>query len=129
MPPTDVVNKIFLMEQAKYKCIVVTKRGPPENLHIAERDLRDPSAGEVRVTSLRVSGVPWRALVSRESPFVVGGYRRRGTSDNTARHPTPTKENGSNAIQKLPRLLPLFLNPDMLISDQPTWSEAGEKSC
>ena len=50
--PTDVVNKIFLMEQAKYKCIVVAKRGPPENLQIAERDLRDPFAREVRVKVL-----------------------------------------------------------------------------
>jgi len=36
----------------KYKRIVVTKRGPPENLQIAECDLRDPSANEVRVKVL-----------------------------------------------------------------------------
>jgi len=36
----------------KYKRIVVTKRGPPENLQIAECDLRDPSAREVRVKVL-----------------------------------------------------------------------------
>ncbi len=35
-----------------YKRIVVTKRGPPENLQIAECDLRDPSAKEVRVRVL-----------------------------------------------------------------------------
>jgi len=35
-----------------YKCIIVTKRGPPENLQIAERNLRDPSAGEIRVQVL-----------------------------------------------------------------------------
>ena len=36
----------------KYKRIVVTKRGPPENLQITECDLRDPSAREVRVKVL-----------------------------------------------------------------------------
>jgi len=36
----------------KYKCIVVAKRGPPENLQIVERDLRDPSSREVRVKVL-----------------------------------------------------------------------------
>lgn len=35
-----------------YKRIVVTKRGPPENLQIAECDLRDPSAKEIRVRVL-----------------------------------------------------------------------------
>jgi hypothetical protein len=39
----------------------------------------------------------------------------RGTSDNTARYPTPTGENGSNLIRKLPRLLPLQSCPDLLI--------------
>jgi NADPH:quinone reductase len=36
----------------KYRRIVVTKRGPPENLQITECDLRDPSAREVRVKVL-----------------------------------------------------------------------------
>ena len=36
----------------KYKRIVVSKRGPPENLQIIECDLRDPSAQEVRVKVL-----------------------------------------------------------------------------
>jgi len=36
----------------KYKRIVVTKRGPPENLQITECDLRDPSAKQVRVKVL-----------------------------------------------------------------------------
>jgi len=36
----------------KYKRIVVTKRGPPENLQITECDLRDPSVSEVRVKVL-----------------------------------------------------------------------------
>jgi NADPH:quinone reductase-like Zn-dependent oxidoreductase len=36
----------------KYKRIIVTKRGPPENLHITECDLRDPSGKEVRVKVL-----------------------------------------------------------------------------
>ena len=36
----------------KYKRIVVTKRGPPENLQITECDLRDPLAKEVRVKVL-----------------------------------------------------------------------------
>jgi len=40
------------MKPVKYKCIVVTKRGPPENLQITECDLRDPSAKEVRVKVL-----------------------------------------------------------------------------
>lgn len=40
------------MEPMKYKRIVVTKRGPPENLEVAECDLRDPSAREVRVKVL-----------------------------------------------------------------------------
>jgi len=40
------------MKPAKYKRIVVSKRGPPENLQIAECDLRDPSAKEVRVRVL-----------------------------------------------------------------------------
>ena len=33
----------------KYKRIVVTKRGPPENLQIIECDLRDPLAKEARI--------------------------------------------------------------------------------
>jgi len=40
------------MKPMKYKRIVVTKRGPPENLQITECDLRDPSAQEVRVKYL-----------------------------------------------------------------------------
>jgi len=40
------------MQPMKYKRIVVTKRGPPENLQITECDLRDPSAKEVRVKVL-----------------------------------------------------------------------------
>jgi NADPH:quinone reductase-like Zn-dependent oxidoreductase len=40
------------MKPVKYKRIVVTKRGPPENLQITECDLRDPSAKEVRVKVL-----------------------------------------------------------------------------
>jgi len=36
----------------KYKRIVLTKRGPPQNLDIAECDLRDPSAREVRAKVL-----------------------------------------------------------------------------
>lgn len=36
----------------KYKRIGVARRGPPENLQITECDLRDPSAGEVRVKVL-----------------------------------------------------------------------------
>ena len=40
------------MKPVKYKRIVVTKRGPPENLQITECDLRDPAAKEVRVKVL-----------------------------------------------------------------------------
>jgi len=40
------------MQPMKYKRIVVSKRGPPENLEITECDLRDPSAKEVRVKVL-----------------------------------------------------------------------------
>jgi len=40
------------MKPMKYKRIVVTKRGRPENLQITECDLRDPSANEVRVKVL-----------------------------------------------------------------------------
>jgi NADPH:quinone reductase-like Zn-dependent oxidoreductase len=40
------------MKPLKYKRIVATKRGPPENLQIAECDLRDPLAREVRVKVL-----------------------------------------------------------------------------
>ncbi len=40
------------MRTMKYKCIVVSKRGPPENLQIAEFDLREPSAKEARVKVL-----------------------------------------------------------------------------
>jgi len=36
----------------KYKRIVVSKRGPPENLQITECELRDPAAKEVRVKVL-----------------------------------------------------------------------------
>lgn len=36
----------------KYKRIVVSKRGPPENLQITECDLRDPTVREVRVRVL-----------------------------------------------------------------------------
>jgi NADPH:quinone reductase-like Zn-dependent oxidoreductase len=43
------------MQPTKYKRIVVTKRGPPENLQITECDLRDPSAKEVRVKVLATS--------------------------------------------------------------------------
>lgn len=44
--------KKILMKPMKYKRIVVTKRGPPENLEIAACNLRDPSAREVRVKVL-----------------------------------------------------------------------------
>jgi len=39
----------------KYKRIMVTKRGPPENLRMTECDLRDPSGKEVRVKVLACS--------------------------------------------------------------------------
>jgi NADPH:quinone reductase-like Zn-dependent oxidoreductase len=40
------------MKPMKYKKLVVTKRGPPENLQITECPLRDPAAKEVRVKVL-----------------------------------------------------------------------------
>ncbi|HEY1206527.1 MAG: medium chain dehydrogenase/reductase family protein [Bryobacteraceae bacterium] len=46
------VAEALQLKPTKYKRIVVTKRGPPENLQITECDLRDPSAKEVRVKVL-----------------------------------------------------------------------------
>ncbi len=63
----------------KYKRIVVTKRGPPENLQISECDLREPTAREVRVkvlaTCVCLPDVQARYGLSpfaRKVPFVPG---------------------------------------------------------
>jgi len=40
------------MGPMKYRRIVVSKRGPPENLQVTKCDLREPSAKEVRVKAL-----------------------------------------------------------------------------
>jgi hypothetical protein len=71
----------------------------------------EPRYADPEASGLPFSGVPWRALESRESPFAVVGYRHRGMPDNTRRHATPTAENGSISISKLPALLPYFFEP------------------
>ncbi len=63
----------------KYKSVVVTQRGGPEVLQVMERDLRAPSAGEVRV---RILAVPvclpdvearcGRTPFAVKTPFVPG---------------------------------------------------------
>ena len=71
----------------KYKRIVVTKRGPPENLQITECDLRDPSAKEVRVkvlaTCVCLPDVQARYGLSPFAPKVpfVPGYAIIGVVD------------------------------------------------
>jgi len=67
------------MPMTKYKQIVVTKRGPPENLQVVERDLRDPSAKEVRIKVLAccvclvdVQARYGLSPFARKVPFVPG---------------------------------------------------------
>jgi NADPH:quinone reductase-like Zn-dependent oxidoreductase len=75
------------MRPMKYKRIVVTKRGPPENLQIIECDLRDPSAKEVRVkvlaTCVCLPDVQARYGLSPFAPKVpfVPGYAVIGVVD------------------------------------------------
>jgi len=75
------------MRPTKYKRIVVTKRGPPENLQIIECDLRDPSAKEVRVkvlaTCVCLPDVQARYGLSPFAPKVpfVPGYAVIGVVD------------------------------------------------
>ena len=63
----------------QYKSVVVTKRGGPEVIQIVEKDLRDPSPGEVRIkilaspvcqddVAVRVGNRPWLA----KTPFTPG---------------------------------------------------------
>jgi NADPH:quinone reductase-like Zn-dependent oxidoreductase len=71
----------------KYKQIVVTKRGRPENLQITECDLRDPAAREVRVkvlaTCVCLPDVQNRYGLSPFAPKVpfVPGYTIVGVVD------------------------------------------------
>ncbi len=75
------------MKPMKYKRIVVTKRGPPENLQITECELRDPSAKEVRVkvlaTCVCLPDVQARYGLSPFAPKVpfVPGYAIVGVVD------------------------------------------------
>jgi NADPH:quinone reductase-like Zn-dependent oxidoreductase len=75
------------MKPMKYKRIVVTKRGPPENLQITECALRDPSAKEVRVkvlaTCVCLPDVQARYGLSPFAPKVpfVPGYAIVGVVD------------------------------------------------
>ena len=75
------------MKPMKYKRIVVIKRGPPENLHITECDLRDPSVSEVRVkvlaTCVCLPDVQARYGLSPFAPKVpfVPGYAIVGVVD------------------------------------------------
>jgi NADPH:quinone reductase-like Zn-dependent oxidoreductase len=75
------------MKPITYKRIVVTKRGPPENLQITECDLRDPSAKEVRVkvlaTCVCLPDVQARYGLSPFAPKVpfVPGYAIVGLVD------------------------------------------------
>ena len=75
------------MQPMKYKRIVVSKRGPPENLEITECDLRDPAAKEVRVkvlaTCVCLPDVQARYGLSPFAPKVpfVPGYAIVGVVD------------------------------------------------
>jgi NADPH:quinone reductase-like Zn-dependent oxidoreductase len=75
------------MKPMKYKRIVVTKRGPPENLQITECNLRDPSAREVRVkilaTCVCLPDVQARYGIGPFAPRVpfVPGYAIVGSVD------------------------------------------------
>lgn len=71
----------------KYKSVVVTRRGGPEVLRIVEKELREPTAQEVRIKSLAVP-VCLPDVTSRygQSPFplkvpFVPGYAVIGTVD------------------------------------------------
>ncbi len=73
----------------KYKRIVVSKRGPPENLQITECHLRDPAAKEVRVkvlaTCVCLPDVQARYGLSPFAPKLpfVPGYTIVGVVDAT----------------------------------------------
>jgi len=75
------------MKPMSYRRIVVTKRGPPENLQITECDLRGPSAKEVRVkvlaTCVCLPDVQARYGLSPFAPKVpfVPGYAIVGAVD------------------------------------------------
>ena len=75
------------MKPMSYRRIVVTKRGPPENLQITECDLRDPLAKEVRVkvlaTCVCLPDVQARYGLSPFAPKVpfVPGYAIVGAVD------------------------------------------------
>lgn len=63
----------------KYKSVVLTKKGPPEVLHIIEKDLRPPQAGEALIRVL-ATGVGRTDIVMRygyypfapKTPFIPG---------------------------------------------------------
>ena len=80
-----------LVKPMKYKRIVVTKRGPPENMQITECDLRDPSASEIRVkvlaTCICLPDVQARYGLSPFAPEVpfVPGYAIVGVIDAAGR--------------------------------------------
>ncbi|MGB8214790.1 MAG: medium chain dehydrogenase/reductase family protein [Anaerolineales bacterium] len=71
----------------KYKSVLVTKRGGPDVLQIAENDLRAPAAGEVRINVLATgvgrTDVNYRYGYSSFSPKVpfVPGYEIMGVVD------------------------------------------------
>jgi NADPH:quinone reductase-like Zn-dependent oxidoreductase len=75
------------MNPMRYKRLVVSKRGPPENLQINECELRDPSAREVRVkvlaTCVCLPDVQARYGLSPFAPKVpfVPGYAIVGVVD------------------------------------------------
>lgn len=81
----------------KYKRIVVTRRGPPENLQITERELRDPADGEVRVKVLAccvcLPDVQARYGLSPFAPKVpfVPGYAIVGVVDAAGRRITEVR--------------------------------------
>jgi len=71
----------------KFKSVVVTKRGGPDVLQIVENELREPSAGQVRVkvlaTGVGRTDVNYRYGLSPFSPRVpfVPGYEFMGVVD------------------------------------------------
>ena len=59
----------------KYGCIIVSKFGGPENLHLIEEDIPEPCANEVRVKIL-TAGVSMADILIREGVHPESLFKR-----------------------------------------------------
>ena len=82
----------------KYKRIVVSHYGGPENLHLIEEEIPEPRANEVRVKIL-TAGVSLADILIREGVHVESLFRRTpfspgwdivGTVDKVGEKPSTT---------------------------------------